>query len=76
MNEKNRDGHGFTGPFTSREFLARVNDHDRAVRNGMAAGPNVSYVRTHQAASLALKLAAPLLEQYYKDHPYDQQEDL
>lgn len=55
------DGHGYTGPFTEREFLERAFDHEKTARNGMAAGPNVSYVRTFQACATALRMAAPLL---------------
>lgn len=55
------DGHGYTGPFTAMEFYERAFDHEKAARNGMAAGPNVSYVRTFQACAHALRLAAPLL---------------
>jgi len=52
------DGHGYTGPFTAKEFNERAFDHDKAARNGLAAGPNVSYVRTFQACAAALRFAA------------------
>lgn len=54
-------GHGYEGPFTEKEFLERAADHDKAARNGLSAGPNISYVRTFQACAHALRLAAPLL---------------
>lgn len=52
------DGHGYTGEFTAAEFNERAFDHDKAARNGLAAGPNVSYVRTFQACATALRYAA------------------
>lgn len=52
------DGHGYTGDFTAAEFNERAFDHDKAARNGLAAGPNVSYVRTFQACATALRYAA------------------
>lgn len=54
-------GHDYSGPFTDKEFIERAKDHEKAARNGLAAGPNVSYVRTFQACAHALRLAAPLL---------------
>ena len=61
------NAHGYSGNFTEKEFLERAKDHERASKIGLALGPNTNYVRTFDACALALKLAAPLLEQYYKD---------
>jgi hypothetical protein len=76
------DGHGFTGDFTAEEFLKRADEHDKAARNGMSVGPNVSYVRTFQACAVALRLAAPLLPSYAsnpvspaKSHPTENTKD-
>lgn len=61
------NAHGYSRNFTEKEFLERAKDHERASKIGMSIGPNTNYVRTFDACALALKLAAPLLEQYYKD---------
>jgi len=52
------DGHEYTGQFTAEEFLKRAEEHEKAARNGMAAGPNTSYTRTFQACAEALRYAA------------------
>lgn len=51
-------GHEYEGDFTAEEFLKRAIDHEKAAKNGLAAGPNVSYVRTFQACAVALRFAA------------------
>ena len=61
------NAHGYSGNFTEKEFLERAKDHERASKIGMSMGPNTNYVRTYDACALALKLAASLLEQYYKE---------
>lgn len=48
----------WTGSFTAEEFLSRAKDNDKAAQIGLAAGPNIKYVRTHQCCAAALRIAA------------------
>lgn len=48
--------------FTSKELLKSVRDHEKAVKIGLAAGPNIGYVRTHQRAAWAMRIVAEQLK--------------
>ena len=53
----------YTGSFTAEEFLDRACDCDRAAQIGLAAGPNIKYVRVYQAAAEAFRIAADKLKE-------------
>jgi hypothetical protein len=52
----------WTGAFTAEEFLERAKDHDKAAQIGLAAGPNIKYVRVYQACAEALRIAAATMQ--------------
>jgi hypothetical protein len=49
--------------FTSKELLDSAKDHDNAAAIGLAAGPNIKYVRVHQRCAWAMRIVARQLEE-------------
>ena len=48
--------------FTSKELFESAWDHEKAVKIGLAAGPNIGYVRTHARAAWAMRIVAQQLK--------------
>ena len=48
--------------FTVEELLELAKANDKSVQIGLAAGPNIKYVRTHLACAFALRIAAEALK--------------
>lgn len=49
--------------FTAEELLMAASDHERAAKIGLAAGPNIGYVRTYQRSAWAMRIVAQQLKE-------------